>query len=91
MTVAADEDRLARAALTCVAEPGDAAMGTLLRTCAPAQIIAALTEGRAPAGAGRIAGLDRALRTVGRPARYRADRDHAGRLAPGRHPAALPR
>jgi DNA processing protein len=62
MTVTADEDRLARAALTCVAEPGDAAMGTLLRTCAPAGIIAALTEGRAPAGSGRIAGLDRALR-----------------------------
>ncbi len=62
MTVTADEDRLARAALTCVAEPGDAVMGTLLRTCAPAGIIAALTEGRAPAGSGRIAGLDRALR-----------------------------
>jgi DNA processing protein len=62
MIAAADEDRLARAALTCVAEPGDAAMGTLLRTCAPAGIIAALTEGRTPAGSGRIAGLDRALR-----------------------------
>jgi len=62
MTVTADEDRLARAALTYVAEPGDAAMGTLLRTCAPAGIIAALTEGRTPAGTGRIAGLDRALR-----------------------------
>ena len=62
MTVTADEDRLARAALTCVAEPGDAAMGTLLRTCAPAGIIAALTEGRTPPGSGRIAGLDRALR-----------------------------
>jgi DNA processing protein len=61
MTVTADEDRLARAILTCVAEPGDAAMGTLLRTCAPAEIIAALTEGRTPAGSGRIAGLDRAL------------------------------
>jgi DNA processing protein len=62
MITAADDDRLARAALTCVAEPADAAMGTLLRTCAPAEIIAALTEGRAPAGAGRIAGLDRTLR-----------------------------
>jgi DNA processing protein len=62
MTVTANEDRLARAALTCVAEPGDAALGTLLRTCAPAEIIAALTEGRAPAGAGPTAGLDRALR-----------------------------
>jgi DNA processing protein len=62
MITAADDDRLARAALTCVAEPADAAMGTLLRTWAPVEIIAALTEGRAPTGAGRIAGLDRALR-----------------------------
>jgi DNA processing protein len=54
---------MARAALTCVAEPGDEAMGALLRTCAPAEIMAALTEGRmpvAPAGpgdSGRRAGL----------------------------------
>jgi DNA processing protein len=65
MTVAADEDRLARAALTCVAEPGDPAMGALLRTCAPARIIAALTEGHPPSGAGRVPGLDRALRRWG--------------------------
>jgi DNA processing protein len=65
MTAAADEDRLARAALTCVAEPGDAAMGALLRTCAPVQIIAALNEGRVPSGAGGVAGLDRALRRWG--------------------------
>jgi DNA processing protein len=62
MTAPADADRLARAALTCVAEPGDAVLGALLRTCAPAGIVAALTEGRAPAGAGRVPGLDRALR-----------------------------
>jgi DNA processing protein len=65
MTSTADADRLARAALTCVAEPGDGVMGALLRTCAPAAIIAALTEGRAPAGAGRVAGLDRALQRWG--------------------------
>jgi DNA processing protein len=65
MTAPADADRLARAALTCVAEPADGAMGALLRTCAPAAIIAALTEGRAPAGAGHVAGLDRALRRWG--------------------------
>ena len=65
MTLTTDGDRLARAALTCVAEPGDAAMGTLLRTCAPAQIVAALTEGRTPSEAGRVAGLDRALRRWG--------------------------
>jgi len=62
MTAIADTDRLARAALTCVAEPGDAAMGALLRVCEPAAIITALTEGRAPGGAGRVPGLDRALR-----------------------------
>lgn len=61
MIAAKDQDRLARAALTCVAEPGDAAMGALLRTCTPAEIITALTEGRAPAG-GRAAAPDRALR-----------------------------
>jgi len=88
MTVAADEDRLARAALTCVAEPGDPAMGALLRTCAPARIIAALTEGHPPSGAGRVPGLDRAL---GSAARCGADREHPGHLAAGRHPAALPR
>src|SRR5215470_14339342 len=56
------EERLARAALTCVAEPGDPVMGALLRTCAPAEIVAALVQGRVPvpatgpagaAGAGR--------------------------------------
>ena len=65
MTAAADEDRLARAALTWVAEPSDPVLGALLRTCAPAGIIAALTEGRAPAGAGRPRGLDQALRRWG--------------------------
>ena len=42
------EERLARAALTYVAEPGDPVMGALLRTCAPAEIVAALVQGRAP-------------------------------------------
>ena len=48
MTGVSDEERLARAALTCVAEPGDAVMGALLRICAPAEIVAALSEGRIP-------------------------------------------
>jgi DNA processing protein len=48
---------VARAALTCVAEPGDPAMGALLKVCSPQEIVAALTEGRQPvpdldAGAG---------------------------------------
>ena len=49
MTGAGEEDRIARAALSCVAEPGDEVMGTLLQTCPPAEIVAALTEGRMPA------------------------------------------
>jgi len=42
------EERLARAALTYVAEPGDPVMGALLRRCAPAEIVTALIQGRAP-------------------------------------------
>ncbi|HEY5988093.1 MAG TPA: DNA-processing protein DprA [Streptosporangiaceae bacterium] len=59
-------ERLARAALTCVAEPGDPAMGTLLRWCTPTEIIAALTENRMPSPAALepagVAGLDRSLK-----------------------------
>jgi DNA processing protein len=49
------DERLARAALTYVAEPGDPVMGALLRTCTPAEIVTALVQGRAlavPAGLG---------------------------------------
>jgi len=59
------EERLARAALTYVAEPGDPVMGALLRSCAPAEIVTALIQGRAPvAAAGPAAppGPDRDLR-----------------------------
>ena len=48
MSAPAEAERAARAALTWVAEPGDAAMGALLRICAPAEIVAALVEGRMP-------------------------------------------
>jgi DNA processing protein len=41
-------ERVARAALTCVAEPGDPAMGALLKACSPREVVAALTEGRQP-------------------------------------------
>jgi len=51
-------ERFARAALNCVAEPGDEVMGALLRTCPPAEIVAALTEGRRPAAAGPGVGDD---------------------------------
>jgi DNA processing protein len=50
------EERLARAALTCVAEPGDPVMGALLRVCPPAEIVAALVQGRVPVPATGPAG-----------------------------------
>jgi DNA processing protein len=37
-----------------VAEPGDEVMGALLRSCSPAEIMAALVEGRAPLGPAAI-------------------------------------
>ena len=48
MTGPDETERIARAALTWVAEPADPAMGALLRTCSPIEIVAALTEGRRP-------------------------------------------
>ena len=48
MSEVSGAERLARAALTYVAEPGDPLMGALLRTCAPAEIVTALIQGRAP-------------------------------------------
>jgi len=42
------QERLARAALTCVAEPGDPVMGALLRTCTAAEIVTALVRGQVP-------------------------------------------
>lgn len=63
MTAAEDPGRLARAALTCLAEPGDPVMGALLRQCPPARIVAALVAGRSPLPAGTRPGAG------GRPAR----------------------
>ena len=40
---APDQDRLARAVLTWVAEPGDAQLGALLRRCSPGMIVTVLT------------------------------------------------
>ncbi len=48
MSTPANAERIARAALTWVAEPGDPVMGALLRICSPPEIVAALTEGRMP-------------------------------------------
>jgi DNA processing protein len=71
VTGRAEGERAARAALTWVAEPGDEVMGALLRSCPPAEIVAALTEGRAPVapapsggggdGGAGVPRLDRAL------------------------------
>ena len=60
------EERLARAALTYLAEPGDPALGALLAAREPAEILAAIKAGILPAipGAGRAASgpaLERAL------------------------------
>jgi len=51
VTGVAAAERVARAALTFVAEPGDEVMGALLRACSPVEIVAALTQGRMPLAA----------------------------------------
>jgi DNA processing protein len=43
-----DEERLARAALTYLAEPGDPALGALLAICGPAGLLAAIQAGTLP-------------------------------------------
>ena len=58
--------RFARIALSFVAEPGDLALGALLRACGPAEAFAAICDGRAPEsavapGRGAIPGLSRAF------------------------------
>ena len=42
------EQHLARAALTYLAEPGDPALGALLETCEPAEVLAAIKAGTLP-------------------------------------------
>lgn len=64
---ASDRQRFARIALSFVAEPGDLALGALLRSCEPAEIMAALSSGRdpeavLPAAGHEIPGLGRAFR-----------------------------
>ncbi len=63
--MAGDRERLARIALSFVAEPGDLVLGALLRACGPAEAFAAISDGRPPepaaAGHGGIAGLGRAI------------------------------
>ena len=62
------EEKLARAALTYLAEPGDPALGALLAICSPAEVLAAIKAGMRPGtgpGCGDTpasrAALDRAL------------------------------
>jgi DNA processing protein len=63
MNAPAEAERAARAALTWVAEPGDQAMGALLRVCDPAEVVTALIEGRMPrlSDVAGIPWLERAL------------------------------
>lgn len=53
-------DRLARAVLTWIAEPGDEQLGAVLRKRSPAAVVAALATGRALGTAAAIPGLERA-------------------------------
>jgi DNA processing protein len=53
-------DRMARAVLTWIAEPGDAQLGALLRRSSPAAVVTALTTGTALVAASAAPALDRA-------------------------------
>lgn len=53
-------DRLARAVLSHVAEPGETAMGALLRVRSPGEVVEALITGRIPASPRQAPGLERA-------------------------------
>ncbi len=48
MAAVSREERFARIALGCVAEPGDPVLGALLGRCSPAQALAAICAGRPP-------------------------------------------
>jgi DNA processing protein len=66
MTAVSGQERLARAALSFLAEPGDPALGALLRSCGPAEIIAAVSspgdpQAAIPAADRDIPGLSRAF------------------------------
>jgi DNA processing protein len=61
-----EPDRMARAALGYLADPGDLVLGALLRDCSAAQVVAALVAGQhpltgRPQDAAALPGLDRAL------------------------------
>ncbi|MGH3409153.1 MAG: DNA-processing protein DprA [Streptosporangiaceae bacterium] len=71
MTGLAGDDRLARAALTYLAEPADPMLGDLLQVLAPAEVLAAIGSGSVPAdSAGGLAPY-RASRLASALARWR--------------------
>ena len=60
------QERLARAALSFLAEPGDPGLGALLRSCSPAEIVAMVSSGSnpqvaLPAGGRKVPGIGRAF------------------------------
>lgn len=64
MTQVPDEQRLARAALTYLAEPGDRLVGVLLGTCDPAELVDGIKVGCLPQAAlagRRLPPIDRAM------------------------------
>ncbi|HXP19793.1 MAG TPA: DNA-processing protein DprA [Streptosporangiaceae bacterium] len=51
MSAVSEQERQARAALSFLADPGDPALGALLRSCGPAEVLAALSSGGDPRAA----------------------------------------
>jgi DNA processing protein len=66
MTAAAQDERLARATLTYLAEPGDPWLAALVRECGAPRAVAAVREGRFPAGSQPGGGGRPALRAIER-------------------------
>jgi DNA processing protein len=67
MTVVPGPERLARAALSFLAEPGEDVLGALLRSCSAQEVVGALSSGRdpqaaLPAAGGALPGISRAFR-----------------------------
>jgi len=75
-----EEQRLARAALTYLAEPGDPALGALLEICEPGEVLAAIKAGQLPAAADwRIAAAGRHIAPAAARARHAALAQALGR------------
>jgi len=61
MAASIDPERFGRIALSVVAEPGDLTLGALLRRSGPAEVFAAVCDGRPPGDAGDVPGAARAI------------------------------